>query len=229
MARSLRNPDVLRRYDWVELQTANNRVAELRAQLAAANSKVVTAERATETVQARLEARTRQLAAAEADAAAARQTIALLESQMAGMLFVMAGARKWLCSKITQDFATFWQASPSRSVTLPAPLPHAPRILSLPRPILARILATRSGHGDFSAYHDRFNHTSAAVRCRCGAHTAPLHSLYCRLATKKEMLRTAQGQALTPAELVATEKGAAILGARLQATNYYTTAARTNP
>jgi hypothetical protein len=125
----------------------------------------------------------------------------------------LAGAHKWLSKQSTRDFATFWQATPPRAILLPAPIPQAPRILSLSRPVLARILAARSGHGDFSTYHNRFNHTSAVVQCRCGAHTAPLHFFHCRIATKKEMLQTSRGQRLAPNELISTDGGAAIFGA----------------
>jgi chromosome segregation ATPase len=93
MARSLRNQAVLRRYDQVELQVANNRAAALQADLTAANSKTAAAERAAQTAQAQLEARAKQLAAAEADAAAARLVIATLESRIADLHFVMAQAR----------------------------------------------------------------------------------------------------------------------------------------
>ena len=45
-------------------------------------------------------------------------------------------------------------------------IPRPPE-LKLPRPTLHRLLAERSGHGDFQAYHDRFNH-GVTVTCRCG-------------------------------------------------------------
>jgi ribonuclease HI len=49
----------------------------------------------------------------------------------------------------------------------------------LNRPTLHRFLATRTGHGDYAWYHRRFNHTSAELRCECGAAKAPDHFIHC--------------------------------------------------
>jgi ribonuclease HI len=40
-----------------------------------------------------------------------------------------------------------------------------PMELTFPRPILGYLLAARSGHGDFRAYHERFNHEDATICC----------------------------------------------------------------
>ena len=58
---------------------------------------------------------------------------------------------------------------------------HPPE-LSLPRLTLHRLLAERTGHGDFAEYHRRFGHPPEQVaryRCRYGAERAPLHFARC--------------------------------------------------
>src|SRR4051812_44068621 len=54
---------------------------------------------------------------------------------------------------------------------------------------MARWLAARSGHGDFATYHERFNHASAEMLCRCGARKAPLHFSSCRKAPARHRLK----------------------------------------
>ncbi|KAK5998958.1 Interferon-induced GTP-binding Mx2-like protein [Cladobotryum mycophilum] len=51
--------------------------------------------------------------------------------------------------------------------------------LSLPRGILHRLLAERSGHGDFQEYHDLFNHNTIRT-CQCGSPLNPGHFVECR-------------------------------------------------
>jgi len=55
-----------------------------------------------------------------------------------------------------------------------------PPELTLPRPLLSKFLAMRTGHGDFAGYHQRFGHDNAAIRCgKCSAVTAPEHIVHC--------------------------------------------------
>jgi hypothetical protein len=51
--------------------------------------------------------------------------------------------------------------------------PRRPGELQLPRALLGRLLAARTGHGDFPDYHERFQHDDAYLFCRCGARKAP--------------------------------------------------------
>ena len=46
--------------------------------------------------------------------------------------------------------------------------------LHFKRAALGRILAARSQHGDFAAYHQRFNHNNATLNCSCGWPKSPL-------------------------------------------------------
>ena len=59
----------------------------------------------------------------------------------------------------------------------------SPKELSLSRPTLHRLIAERSGHGDFATYHRRFNHPEAAANaiCRCGDEMNPGHIFACGL------------------------------------------------
>ena len=53
-------------------------------------------------------------------------------------------------------------------------------LLTLQRPITGHILASRTLHGDFAAYHKRFRHADAEIKCSCGKHKTPLHFFFCR-------------------------------------------------
>jgi hypothetical protein len=61
-------------------------------------------------------------------------------------------------------------------------IPYGPgsSVLSIRRPEAGRILAIRSGHGDFADYHTRFNHNDALLYCSCGKRKSPLHFYFCR-------------------------------------------------
>ncbi len=76
--------------------------------------------------------------------------------------------------------------------------------LSLPRPILARVLAARSGHGDFTSYHERFGHQSAMLQCCCGARTFFSHLFQWRIGQHREVLCTVAGKPATLADLLDT-------------------------
>jgi ribonuclease HI len=51
--------------------------------------------------------------------------------------------------------------------------------LHLRRPVLQRLLAIRTSHGDFEWYHRRYKHEDAELHCSCGAGKAPLHIFRC--------------------------------------------------
>ena len=53
-------------------------------------------------------------------------------------------------------------------------------LLTLQRQVLGRILASRTLHGDFADYHERFRHANAENRCSCGKRKSPLHFFFCR-------------------------------------------------
>ena len=74
----------------------------------------------------------------------------------------LAGAKTWAHTASNHNFLAYQNTLPTRH-RLPSHWAHqrAPPKLQLPRKILARLLAARSGHGDFAAYHNRFNHGEA--------------------------------------------------------------------
>lgn len=61
-----------------------------------------------------------------------------------------------------------------------------PKELHLPRRELGRLLASRSGHGDFAEYHRRFNHDDALLECSCGSEKERFHFFFCRLASRPD-------------------------------------------
>ncbi|KAF6515167.1 hypothetical protein HZS61_005073 [Fusarium oxysporum f. sp. conglutinans] len=66
-----------------------------------------------------------------------------------------------------------------------------PPELSLPRAALHHLLAARSLHGDFAAYHERFDHVDARLVCSCGRRKAPDHIFYCRKVPPRHRMRLA--------------------------------------
>lgn len=98
--------------------------------------------------------------------------------------------------------------------------PLKPKELSLPRATLGRILASRSCHGDFAAYHERFNHYNAYLYCRCGARKAPLHFFFCSIA-KRRLHRPPGPPTLVLDFLLGTSAGANTLAAWLRKTRFY--------
>ncbi|POS85079.1 hypothetical protein EPUL_003411 [Erysiphe pulchra] len=52
--------------------------------------------------------------------------------------------------------------------------------LALTRQLLHKLLAARTGHGDFAAYHRRLNYLDANLECVCEQETTPTHFIRCR-------------------------------------------------
>ncbi|CBF74958.1 hypothetical protein AN3980.2 [Aspergillus nidulans FGSC A4] len=55
----------------------------------------------------------------------------------------------------------------------------------LPRWVLGRLVAARTGHGDFTAYHQRFNHSDYLESCSCGRTKTPVHFFFCPYTRKR--------------------------------------------
>ena len=85
-----------------------------------------------------------------------------------------------LCRQILVD--ELWStACPARYRDLDLQMrPRKPPELSLPRWLLHHLIAARTGHGDFAAYHRRFKHKNAILECSCGQETSPTHFTRCR-------------------------------------------------
>ena len=105
-----------------------------------------------------------------------------------------AGAKTWARTATNNNFLTYRNALLERHrLHANYAQSRAPAELQSPRKNLAQLLAARSGHGNFAAYHDRFNYTEAERRCRCGALTSTTHFYYCRLNSHKELLLSKTG------------------------------------
>ena len=122
-----------------------------------------------------------------------------------------------------QDFATYLTDLPARPgiISLPPPLPEPSPILSLPRQALARLLAARSGHGDFASYHERFGHEDAVIRCRCGARTTPTHFIFCRINLTRSLLEVHKDKLLLVTDLLSTTEGAFVFSRWLSESRYF--------
>lgn len=56
---------------------------------------------------------------------------------------------------------------------------NIPEELKLTRATLHRLLAERTGHGDFESYHERFHHHNKNTKCKCGEPKEARHILKC--------------------------------------------------
>lgn len=130
-----------------------------------------------------------------------------------------AGARRWARNEVNRCFREWWckakEARPQPAhLTRPLDPPtfSPPLALGIPRPALARLLAERTGHGHFAAYHRRFKHAVEAddgrMRCTCGAPTAAGHFLVCRRRTCRGTFRSPKGRKLRDDEVLTTDEGA---------------------
>ena len=93
----------------------------------------------------------------------------------------IARAKTWAKTQHRQAMEQYWdKEAPERYRNLNIRFkPGPPSELKLPRAALSLLLAARSGHGDFAAYHLRFNHLDAELKCDCGADKSPKHFLHC--------------------------------------------------
>ena len=85
---------------------------------------------------------------------------------------------------------------------------HNPRELVLSRSTLSKLIAARSGHGDFKKYHVRFHHHNFDP-CECGLPKSPEHFFFCRIT--RHRARKAAGKRQTKDAidwLLGTERGA---------------------
>ncbi|QLI74027.1 uncharacterized protein G6M90_00g112790 [Metarhizium brunneum] len=76
----------------------------------------------------------------------------------------------------------WWDASaPDKYQSLTVKfLSSCPPELALPQTMLQQLLATRTHHGDFADYHERFQHNDVCVTCSCGRRFAPTQLFYYR-------------------------------------------------
>ncbi|KAE8218743.1 hypothetical protein CF319_g7441 [Tilletia indica] len=96
----------------------------------------------------------------------------------------LAKAKRRAKEQMLRRWTSEWSASERhgeyrRLRTQPPSLTPAPHLESLPRRELGLWLQAKTGHGDFSPYHQRphFKHPDAHLLCRCGRQKTRLHPL----------------------------------------------------
>ena len=103
----------------------------------------------------------------------------------------VARLRRVAREKAAAAFKSWWErAAPARYKELGIQLASGyPPELELTRTTLHRLLAARSGHGDFADYHERFEHEDAVLECSCGKREAPEHFLLCDKVRARDLPR----------------------------------------
>ena len=88
--------------------------------------------------------------------------------------------RRELGRKKKKEFAQWWEAQkePRYQSVFSFAVTIEP-LVSFKRATLHRLLAARSGHGDFAGYHERFSHTDSNNHCSCGERKTPQHVFFC--------------------------------------------------
>ncbi|KAI0990876.1 hypothetical protein K3495_g17311 [Podosphaera aphanis] len=111
----------------------------------------------------------------------------------------LASIKRLAHERSEQLTADWWSTScPPRYADLELRMRRKkPPELALPRALYARLLAARTGHGDFAAYHRRWNHDTATILCVCGRETSVGHLVECW--TARSNWRTASGRRRPPA------------------------------
>ncbi|RKK57277.1 hypothetical protein BFJ69_g17540, partial [Fusarium oxysporum] len=110
-----------------------------------------------------------------------------------GARSTLAYLRRIARQKPKDTFKAWWSASAPeqyKKLNLKATICCPPE-LSLPHVALHHLLAARSLHGDFAAYHERFDHDDARLVCSCGRRKAPDHIFYCRNVPPRHRMRLA--------------------------------------
>ncbi|RYC55822.1 hypothetical protein CHU98_g10381 [Xylaria longipes] len=99
-----------------------------------------------------------------------------------GAIATLAGVKRLAKQTAKKRFADWWaERIPAAyaAIGLSASLKCPEELQGASRQDIHRILAARSGHGDFSWYHRKFNH-SDHHDCSCGRIKTPQHLVFCR-------------------------------------------------
>jgi hypothetical protein len=103
----------------------------------------------------------------------------------------LAHLRKIARQNPKEVFETWWSTAapePYKRLNLKATTGCPPE-LSVPCAALHHLLAARSLHGDFAAYHERFDHGNARLICSCNRCKALDHIFYCRKVPPRHQMR----------------------------------------
>lgn len=134
----------------------------------------------------------------------------------------IASIEKWSNAKIKEGREIWWMNNiPKTYKNLEIKdAPKFPKELLLNRKSLGRLLAARTGHGDFARYHTRFSHTDARMDCRCGSAKTPIHFLFCRILRRRQGRPTGPIKQLIP-NLLGTTKGAITLSKWFESSRFF--------
>jgi hypothetical protein len=142
-----------------------------------------------------------------------------------GATCTLAALQRIARTRAVQSSTQLWSTTAPLSYTeLQIGFTHKIDELSLNRAALGRILAARSQHGDFAAYHERFNHTNATLHCSCGRLKSPLHFYFCKNSSARRLASKSTSEAIP--WLLGTTKGAQTLAGWITASKYYTLVCR---
>ncbi|KAI0995789.1 hypothetical protein K3495_g12391 [Podosphaera aphanis] len=140
------------------------------------------------------------------------------------LCYSTAGIKHFVKGSISRSTGNLWNLlSPSLGLyqrLYISTSPNRPKELELPRSTLGRILATRTGHGDFADYHDRFRHPEANMNCLCGHRKSPLHFFFCYIAKRRVPRPPGPPSEVLPF-LLGTYKGGLVLHKWLQESRFF--------
>ncbi|KAI1005071.1 hypothetical protein K3495_g3142 [Podosphaera aphanis] len=129
---------------------------------------------------------------------------------------------KWNGEQIKLARDNWWQTSrpPTYTQFEIRNAPSFPKELLLSRKDLGQVVAARTGHGDFAAYHIRFKHEDAALNCLCGSLKTPTHFFFCRILRRRDGRPAGPINTLIP-HLLGTPEGAIILSKWLDQSRFF--------
>ena len=162
--------------------------------------------------------------AADQEARAAAEDAARMPKEGPGTL---AWTKRCAKENAVAAFQAYWEKNtPQRYKDLGIKPAAKPPELRLRRFALGKLLASRSGHGDFAAYHKRFAHTDAQTSCQCGREKTPEHFYFCRLGR-----RATRGHwgTLGIREVLSTPGGATRMDTWLAKTGYFSSICSPHP
>lgn len=98
----------------------------------------------------------------------------------------------------------------------------APAELHLPRTLLHRLIAARTGTGDFAAFHTNLDRPERIRPCGCGGTRNPTHIFYCRAIPKQHRPRLSYATTGTPPAWEALGKDFPIFVKTATASGFFT-------
>ncbi len=101
--------------------------------------------------------------------------------------FTFASLSRFVRERAVELAASWWQKHGHKhhaDLNLKMTRKRPPE-LALPRWAYHRLIAARTGHGDFANYHERFKHEDIDGKCECGRERRPWHFAECRPALQR--------------------------------------------